>query len=631
MAFCSACGRENEDEARFCTACGQQMPATAPPPPTQPATPVAPPQPPSHYYQPVQQPISQPGGSGMGVAGMILGIIGIVFAFIPLVGPFIAFPCIAVGMPLSIIGFVRNRRRGQGKGMAIAGMVCNAVALLLTIISVAITVAAISEADEELSGNSSSSSSSSGSSSSSSESSVEPSAFSGEGSFEVGVDISPGRYRTNGPGSAAFGPCTFARMRTAGASFHQIDEVLDIQQLYGQASVTIMERDGGFVTQNCKEWTPIGQRTATPTARPTVNAATVAAASDATHVAKATQAASPTSNPIPATTRAPAAPPAATARPLPTPTQDIMTPQESLGPRTLWVGAIGNLGLEPGTYQYRDDNGNETVQGNDCYLYVNLGQATQERIKAEPGEPFSAFLQPSQQYVTFEGHDGGCTGDASVGYGLYLAGSEQPPVTARPAATSPSATVAPVPRPTPKPVPSTAVPRATSTPAAVRLAPTPTPLPIATPTPTPDTDAGTTLEYPYPAGSTMQGTDGTETVVTGVNNDAWQVVLEENQFNDPPEPGNRFYMVRVEVSNVSAPVRLNVSTIDFELIGGNRVVYKTFQHSCGVVPDELWGEIYQGGSVQGNLCFEVGANEGGFVLIHSPGFFGDNRRFLSLE
>ena len=57
----------------------------------------------------------------MGVAGMILGIIGVVFAFIPLVGPFIAFPCIAVGMPLSIIGFVRNRRRGQGKGMAIAG------------------------------------------------------------------------------------------------------------------------------------------------------------------------------------------------------------------------------------------------------------------------------------------------------------------------------------------------------------------------------------------------------------------------------------------------------------------------------------------------------------------------------
>ena len=508
----------------------------------------------------------------------------------------------------------------------------------MTIISVAITVAAVSEADEELSGSSSSSSSSSGSSSSSNESSVEPSAFPGDGSFEVGVDISPGRYRTNGPGSAAFGPCTFARMRTAGASFHQIDEVLDIQQLRGPASVTIIKSDGGFVTQNCKEWTPIGQGTASPTARPAVNAATVAAASDATHVAKATQAASPTSNPIPATTRAPAARPVATARPLPTPTQDIMKPLERLGSGGLTVGAMGNMGLEPGTYHYRDDNGNEIVQGNDCYLLINRGEAAQERIKAETGGPFSYFIQHRHKYVSFEGYDGGCSGDASVGYGLYLAGSEQPPVTARPAATSPSATVAAVPRPTPTPtaVPATSVPRPTPTPAAVPATPaarptaTPTPTPTTTPTPIPDTDMGTTLEYPYPAGSTIQGTDGTETVVTGVNNDAWQVVLEENQFNNPPEPGNRFYMVTVEVVNVAGASPLNVSPIDFELIGGNRVVYKTFQHSCGVVPDELWGEVYPGGSVQGNLCFEVGADESGFVLVHSPGFLGE-KRFLSLE
>ena len=419
-------------------------------------------------------------------------------------------------------------------------------------------------------------------------------------------------------------------MRTAGASFHQIDEVLDIQQLHGQASVTIRERDGGFVTQNCKEWTPIGQGTASPTARPAVNAATVAAASDATHVAKATQAASPTSNPIPATTRAPAAPPAATTRPLPTPTQDIMKPLERLGSGGLTVGAMGNMGLEPGTYHYRDDNGNEIVQGNDCYLLINRGEAAQERIKAEPGEPFSYFIQHRHKYVSFEGYDGGCSGDASVGYGLYRAGSEQPTAAARPAATSPSATVAAVPghTPTPAAVPSTAAPRPTAAPAAVRPTPTPTRVPTATPTPA--SDMGTTLEYPYPAGSTMQGTDGTETVVTGINNDAWQVVQRENQFNDPPEPGNRFYMVTVEVVNVAGASPLNVSPLDFELLGDDRVVYTTFQHYCGVIPDELYGEIYPGGMVQGNLCFAVGADEAGFVLIHSPDFLGE-KRFLSLE
>ena len=84
----------------------------------------------------------------MGIAGMILGIIGVVFAFIPLVGPFMAIPCIAVGLPLSIVGFVRNRRRNQGKGMAIAGIACTSVALLMTIISIALTASAVSELDD---------------------------------------------------------------------------------------------------------------------------------------------------------------------------------------------------------------------------------------------------------------------------------------------------------------------------------------------------------------------------------------------------------------------------------------------------------------------------------------------------
>ena len=35
------------------------------------------------------------------------------------------------------------------------------------------------------------------------------------------------------------------------------------------------------------------------------------------------------------------------------------------------VGTIGNGGLEPGTHEYRDDNGEKAVQGNNCYLVVN--------------------------------------------------------------------------------------------------------------------------------------------------------------------------------------------------------------------------------------------------------------------
>ena len=217
----------------------------------------------------------------------------------------------------------------------------------------------------------------------------------------------------------------------------------------------------------------------------------------------------------------------------------------------------------------------------------------------------------------------------------------QPTPTRAPAATvAPVATVAPTParrsEPTPTAIPT---PAPTSTPAPT-VTPVPTPMPTATPAPTPaftpiptptPINVGHDFWNPYPAGSTMRGSDGTDIVVTGILNDAWQIVQQENQFNDPPGQGKRFYMVRVDVTNAATgSSRLIVSEDDFELVGDNRVVYLTFQHYCGVIPDALYGEIYPGGRVQGNVCFEVGADEGGFILIHNPGWSGDTR-FLSLE
>jgi hypothetical protein len=73
------------------------------------------------------------GGVLMGIGGMILGIIAVIFAFIPVVGAFIAIPCAVVGLPLSAIGFVIKRRRGEGRGMAIAGMATCTIGLVIAI------------------------------------------------------------------------------------------------------------------------------------------------------------------------------------------------------------------------------------------------------------------------------------------------------------------------------------------------------------------------------------------------------------------------------------------------------------------------------------------------------------------
>ncbi len=75
----------------------------------------------------------------------------------------------------------------------------------------------------------------------------------GNGSYEVGVDIAPGTYRSEGP-EDPFPLCSFARLKTAGASFADLDQVIDVQNVQGPAIAKIEASDGGFFSQGCKTW-----------------------------------------------------------------------------------------------------------------------------------------------------------------------------------------------------------------------------------------------------------------------------------------------------------------------------------------------------------------------------------------
>ena len=86
----------------------------------------------------------------MGIAGMILGILGIIWALIPLAtfipglddltagviiafGLFLAFLCIAVGLPLSGVALYQTRKNQSDVGMSVAGVATNAFTLILII------------------------------------------------------------------------------------------------------------------------------------------------------------------------------------------------------------------------------------------------------------------------------------------------------------------------------------------------------------------------------------------------------------------------------------------------------------------------------------------------------------------
>ncbi len=70
----------------------------------------------------------------------------------------------------------------------------------------------------------------------------------GPGTWEVGVDIQSGKYKTTGPD----GPnCYYARLKNGDGA---VGDILDNNNSQGPVTVTIKESDGYFETQGCADW-----------------------------------------------------------------------------------------------------------------------------------------------------------------------------------------------------------------------------------------------------------------------------------------------------------------------------------------------------------------------------------------
>ena len=73
--------------------------------------------------------------SGMSVTAMILGIVGLVFIW----APFVGFICSLLGIIFGGVGMSQTRKNPNlsGRGMAIAGLVCGIIGVVLWVILVA--------------------------------------------------------------------------------------------------------------------------------------------------------------------------------------------------------------------------------------------------------------------------------------------------------------------------------------------------------------------------------------------------------------------------------------------------------------------------------------------------------------
>jgi hypothetical protein len=115
---------------------------------------------------------------------------------------------------------------------------------------------------------------------------------------------------------------------------------------------------------------------------------------------------------------------------------------------------------------------------------------------------------------------------------------------------------------------------------------------------------------------------------------ATRLVLNANQFNDPPKRGRQFYMINVAVAYRGPGKSTPTAGLTFKALGRFNVAYD-YQDSCGVVPGELdtFKTVYSGGRLSGNVCFSVKKSEvPSLLLLVEPGFsFEDASIFFRLR
>jgi hypothetical protein len=78
-------------------------------------------------------------GNGIALAGMVCGIVSLVVGWLPFVG-LLGLVAAAVGLGLSIPGLLRGRETGERKGFAVAGVVTSSVGVLVGGLGIVLTV-----------------------------------------------------------------------------------------------------------------------------------------------------------------------------------------------------------------------------------------------------------------------------------------------------------------------------------------------------------------------------------------------------------------------------------------------------------------------------------------------------------
>lgn len=147
------------------------------------------------------------------------------------------------------------------------------------------------------------------------------------------------------------------------------------------------------------------------------------------------------------------------------------------------------------------------------------------------------------------------------------------------------------------------------------------------------TDAGKDRNAPAPRVEKVI-TEDWELLITDVirGNQAWNMVQEANQFNEPPLDGFEYIAVRVHVRYIGTEDKATyIDGTFFKSTGSAGIL-----HDAPIVVDpspQLDISLYPGGEFEGWIVVQASLGETNMMLVFEPlfDFSGKNKRFISLE
>lgn len=139
--------------------------------------------------------------------------------------------------------------------------------------------------------------------------------------------------------------------------------------------------------------------------------------------------------------------------------------------------------------------------------------------------------------------------------------------------------------------------------------------------PPPAPPAGSTRDNPIPRGTTATVAGGWQVRVDGVIPNATEMVLAENQFNDPPASGKQFFIATITATFTGTGSSRFDGSYRLRAVGPSAVSYSTFNDSCGVIPNEISdAEVFTGGTITGNVCWQITSSDATGLVMYDDAF-----------